>query len=240
MGRAKDLPQVRRLGTESGRRTECATERGAGGPGMARRLKNGLLVVLEGIDGAGKTTQCERLAARLRDEEWDVERLREPTDGPHGRRIRELARAGREGVTAREELDLFLEDRRENVRLNVRPALQRGAIVLLDRYYYSTIAYQGARGLDPDLIRRENEEFAPPADVLFYLAIPAELAGDRIEGNRGVERDLFEKEEYLRKVQAMFDAMQDPQLVRVDATADADAVFVQLWEKIGSRLKASA
>ena len=100
--------------------------------------------------------------------------------------------------------------------------------------------YRGARGLDPDLIRRENEEFAPPADVLFYLAIPAELAGDRIEGNRGAERDLFEKEEYLRKVQAMFDAMQDPQLVRVDATADADAVFVQLWEKIGSRLKASA
>jgi dTMP kinase len=69
-------------------------------------------------------------------------------------------------VSPREELDLFLEDRRQHVRERIAPALERGAIVLMDRYYYSTIAYQGARGLDPVEIRRLNEAFAPPADVL--------------------------------------------------------------------------
>ncbi len=203
---------------------------------MARRLKKGLLIVLEGIDGAGKSTQCERLAERLRGEGWDVERLREPTDGPWGRRIRELARSGREDVSPREELDLFLEDRRQHVRERIAPALERGAIVLMDRYYYSTIAYQGARGLDPTEIRGLNEAFAPSADVLFYLTIPAEWAGLRIEQQRGDQRDLFEKEDYLRRVKAEFDAMTDPQMVRIDATADADAVFAALWQALEPRL----
>ncbi len=201
-----------------------------------RRLKKGCLVVLEGIDGAGKTTQCEWLAQSLRGEGWDVERLREPTSGPYGRRIRELAKSGLEELTIEEELDLFLKDRRENVRLNIRPALKRGAIVLLDRYYYSTIAYQGARGLDPDEIRRRNEEFAPPADLLLYLSIPAEMAGERIEDGRGAKRDLFEKEEHLRKVKALFDKMKDPQLVTVDATADPDMVFAGIRMEIGRYL----
>ncbi len=205
---------------------------------MARRLKKGLLVVLEGIDGAGKSTQCERLAERLRSEGWDVERLREPTDGPWGRRIRELARSGREDVSPREELDLFLEDRRQHVCERIAPALDRGAVVLMDRYYYSTIAYQGARGLDPVEIRRLNEAFAPPADLLLYLTIPAEWAGQRIEQQRGDQRDLFEKEDYLRRVKAEFDAMTDAQMVRIDATADADAVFAAIWQALEPRLAA--
>ena len=96
--------------------------------------------MIEGIDGAGKTTQCERLTAELAAEGWDVERLVEPSRGPYGRRIRELARSGREDLDPAEELELFLRDREENVRENIQPALDRGAIVLMDRYYYSTIA----------------------------------------------------------------------------------------------------
>ncbi|NQU42245.1 dTMP kinase, partial [bacterium] len=79
--------------------------------GLTRRLTTGKLIVVEGIDGAGKTTQCERLVEALRAHGWDVERLREPTDSPYGRRIRELARSGRDEVTVDEELDLFIQDR---------------------------------------------------------------------------------------------------------------------------------
>jgi dTMP kinase len=205
---------------------------------MSRTTPGGLLVVIEGIDGAGKSTQCARIVEWLASEGWDVIRLREPTDGPFGRRIRELARSGRENITPDEELNLFVEDRRENVRDNIRPALERGAIVVLDRYYYSTIAYQGANGMDPVAIRNMNEAFAPPADVLLYLTIPAELAAERIEKGRGQARDLFESTEYLRKVKDGFDAMTDPQMVRIDATADADTVFAQSREAIAKALEA--
>lgn len=198
------------------------------GPVCARRTgrrRQGCLVAVEGIDGAGKTTQCARLARALQERGWDVVGLREPTEGPYGRRIRELARSGRENVSVREEFELFLRDREENVRVNIRPALRRGAVVVLDRYYYSSIAYQGARGLDPDFIRRENEKIAPLADLVILLTIPVEWIGRRIEGARNQARDLFEKEDYLRRVKDLFDQMQDPQIVRIDATADEDVVF---------------
>jgi dTMP kinase len=204
---------------------------------MLKIVPKGALIVLEGIDGAGKTSQCEYLERRLREKGWDVLGLREPTDGPCGRRIRELARAGRDGVSPREELDLFLQDRRENVERNVRPALRRGAIVLLDRYYYSTIAYQGARGIDPSFIRSENEKFAPPADLLIYLTIPVEMAATRIEESRKESRNLFEAEPYLRKVKALFDAMTDAQLVRVDGTADAQTVAQRIWATVRTFLE---
>lgn len=197
---------------------------------MARRLEKGHLIVIEGIDGAGKTTQCVRLVEHLQACGLDAKRLREPTDGPFGRRIRQQATTGR--VSALEELDLFIQDRRENVEKNIRPALNAGTVIVMDRYYYSTIAYQGARGLDPADIRRQNELFAPPADLLLYLRIPAELAKSRIEGERGTERDLFEKEDYLRLVQEQFDAMTDPQLLRIDGTLPPDAVFKQITEEV--------
>ena len=110
--------------------------------------------------------------------------------------------------------------------------MKRGQIVLMDRYYYSTIAYQGALGLNPKSIREKNEEFAPPADLLLYLQIPASLAKSRIEGNRKDACDLFEREEYLEKVQALFDAMPDQQMERIDATQKSEAVFDALYNAV--------
>lgn len=199
---------------------------------MLKKITDGRLIVLEGIDGSGKTTQCRRLADTLKKEGWDVVVLREPTDGPHGKKIRELAAAGRDQISPEEELDLFLKDRQENVKKNIQPALKRGQIVLMDRYYYSTIAYQGALGLSPQSIREKNEEFAPPADLLLYLQIPAELAKNRIEGNRKDACDLFERQEYLEKVKGLFDAMTDPQMERIDASQDAETVFNALYEAV--------
>ena len=91
-------------------------------------------------------------------------------------------------LTPEEELALFLKDRRENVARNIRPALRAGRIVVLDRYYFSTIAYQGAKGLDPERIRRLNERFAPKPDLVFILDLGAGDGLARIAGREGQRR----------------------------------------------------
>src|SRR5262245_42547095 len=94
----------------------------------------GILIVVEGIDGAGKSTQVRRIAEALRAVGETVVQSREPTDGPWGRKIRESAVSGR--MSLADELHAFVEDRREHVAGVIRPALDRGEIVVLDRYYY--------------------------------------------------------------------------------------------------------
>ena len=111
-------------------------------------MNRGRLIAFEGIDGSGKSTQLVALEAALRADGRDVVSTREPTDGSWGRRIRAMARSGAR-VEAAEELRWFVEDRREHVASLIRPALAAGRVVLTDRYYLSTVAYQGARGLDP-------------------------------------------------------------------------------------------
>src|SRR5512137_250225 len=124
---------------------------------------HGLLIVLEGIDGSGKTTQAQALLRRLRRRGRRAVFFREPTRGRWGREIKRLA-ARADSLTPEEELKLFVEDRRENVEKNLRPALAAGKVIVLDRYYFSTIAYQGAKGIDTRRIRRMNEAFAIPPD----------------------------------------------------------------------------
>ena len=127
----------------------------------------GHLIILEGIDGTGKSTQAKLLANSLRDQGHRVVLSREPTDGACGRRLRESATTGR--LSPEEELQLFHQDRREHVETLIEPSLHGGEIVILDRYYFSTMAYQGVRGFDPQEIRRVNEEFAPQPDLLLLL-----------------------------------------------------------------------
>jgi len=115
--------------------------------------EKGRLFVIEGIDGAGKSTQVRLLLRKLRARGIDAVSFREPTRGRWGREIRVKAKqAG--SLTPERELELFLRDRQENVAKRIRPALERGRVILMDRYYFSTVAYQGAKGLDPARIRR--------------------------------------------------------------------------------------
>ena len=95
------------------------------------RLCRGLLIVFEGIDGAGKTTQVRLLDERLRRAGYDVVCLKEPTEGPWGQKLRQLAQHGRQQVSPATELEWFLQDRREDVEHNIQPALARGQIVVL-------------------------------------------------------------------------------------------------------------
>ncbi len=183
-----------------------------------RRVPGGLLVAFEGIDGAGKTTQAKAAVEELRRRGYDAIYLREPTDGPHGRRLRELMAHGRGSVCPQEEFELFLADRKDDVQQNIRPALERGQIVCIDRYYLSSMAYQGALGLDPEKIRKANEEFAPQPDVILYFRVPPEIGAQRIRASRIGGQDHFEHQTYLEKVAAIFENMDFPQMVCLDAT----------------------
>ena len=102
-------------------------------------MNGGRLIVFEGLDGCGKSTQIEHLARALREAGGDALVTCEPTDGAWGRRLREMAR-GSEPVAAEEEMRWFVEDRREHVAQVLAPALEAGRIVLTDRYYLSSVA----------------------------------------------------------------------------------------------------
>ena len=201
------------------------------------RLREGVLLAFEGIDGAGKTTQARRLEATLRETGYPVLYTREPTTGPTGQKIRRLIAAGRGTLRPEEELDLFLRDREEHVAAVIRPALARHEVILLDRYYFSTMAYQGALGLDPEMIRRVNEAFAPQPHLTFVLDLPPAAGLDRIRGGRAAAPDTFEREEYLERVRALFAALSGPDILHLDATQSADVVAARIQDAASALLR---
>lgn len=189
-------------------------------------MKKGLLIVFEGIDGSGKSTQARRLVRKLRALGYGVVSLREPTRGKWGRAIKRRAKT--EGsLTPEEELDLFVKDRREDVRKNIRPALAAKKIAVLDRYYFSTIAYQGGKGIDPARIRRLNESFAVEPDLVFILDIEAGRGLDRIRGRKSKDL-LFERETYLVRVRAIFNGFRGRRFRHLDAARPKDELSAEI------------
>jgi dTMP kinase len=198
---------------------------------MLFRMGNkGLLIVFEGIDGSGKTTQAKTLLRGLRARGIAAVFFREPTGGRWGREIRRKA-IRRDSLTPGEELELFVKDRREDVAKNLGPALAAGKVVVLDRYYLSTIAYQGAKGLDPGRIRRMNETFAPKPDLVFILDVEAGTGLSRI-GDRKRKEELFEREDYLDKVRELFNGFRGRKIIHIDGTGDRKTISAVILEKV--------
>jgi dTMP kinase len=175
-------------------------------------MSQGLFIVIEGIDGTGKSTQAKRLAEWFRSRGREVVLSREPTDGPWGKKLRESATTGR--LSPEDELECFLNDRREHVEMTIKPALADGKVVILDRYYFSTMAYQGARGFDPAEIRRRNEAFAPQPDLLLILELSIESAHGRI-GSRGDTVNEFEQRDTLTRCREIFLSLRNEPFARV-------------------------
>ena len=161
------------------------------------------MIAFEGIDGTGKSTQCRMLGEFLSGKGISNISFPEPTKGEWGLKIRRLLSQGRNGVSPEEELEWFLNDRKEDVELNINPALKAGKVVLMDRYYYSTAAYQGALGFDPQKIRKDNEKFAPLPDRVLIFHNSPEKSLQRIEFSRE-KKSAFEKRDYLIDVQNIF------------------------------------
>ena len=198
-------------------------------------MNAGRLIAFEGLDGCGKSTQVERLVRALRAAGHEVVATAEPTRGEWGRRVREMARRG-ESVAPEEELRWFVEDRREHVAEVVRPALEAGRVVVTDRYYLSTVAYQGARGLDWRRILADSEAEFPAPDLVLLLEIEPEAGLARVHGRGAALEPVFEDTERLRRVAGIFVALDLPQLERVPAGGSPDEVEALLRERVARRL----
>jgi dTMP kinase len=200
-----------------------------------KRIPGGFLVAFEGIDGAGKTTQAKAVQDELQRLGYEAVYLREPTDGPIGQKLRQVMVSGR--PEPMEEFRLFLADRTEDVEENIRPGLERGAAVCIDRYYISSIAYQGALGLDPEMIRLENEKIAPKPDLILYFRIPVEESLARIRSSRESGQNLFEKKQYQERVYAQFEAMRLPNMVTIDAMRDQQQLQDEIVDLVISAVR---
>ena len=197
-------------------------------------MSKGTFIVIEGIDGTGKSTQAKRLGEWYEAQGREVVLSFEPTKGPWGTKLRESMTAGR--LNAEEELELFIKDRRQHVEELIQPALDAGKVVILDRYYFSTMAYQGARGFDPQAIRERNEAFAPRPDLLLILDLDVDTAHQRI-GRRGDSTNEFEQRDTLTKCREIFLSLKDEDFVRViDSNAEMDVVTSRIREAVSRSL----
>ncbi|MCI5220259.1 MAG: dTMP kinase [Candidatus Electrothrix sp. LOE2] len=199
-------------------------------------MESGMLVAFEGIDGTGKSTQLQSLANFLTEQGLPVITTYEPTDSRYGRRIRELYR-NRSSCTPEEELNLFVEDRRLHVNELIRQGLAAGKIILTDRYYYSTAAYQGAAGMDTAEIFARNS-FAPVPDLVLLLTMDPEISLARIREGRGEELNDFEQLDQLRKVADHFAAFDDPCIARIDAAQAPEKVQEDIRRTVQDRFPA--
>jgi dTMP kinase len=176
-------------------------------------IPGGVLVAVEGIDGAGKTSIATMLS-------------KEPTGLRWGTELRRSASEGR--LTLARETELFELDRREHVERSIRPALHEGNIVILDRYYWSTAAYQGSRGGDYSDIINRNQSFAPIPDLVMLLDVDAGIGVGRIR-KRGEDPNLFEGLESLAEARKIFLnlASSNPKSLILDAEQPLRAVGAQ-------------
>lgn len=206
----------------------------------------GLFITLEGGDGAGKTTQAELLEAWLAERGHEVVRTREPGGTRLGVEVRRLLLHGGDeigAVDARAEALLYAADRAQHVAKVVRPGLERGAVVVQDRYIDSSLAYQGAgRVLDVDDVRRLSEwatEALVP-DLTVLLDIDPDTAAERRRA-RGGEADRLEAEaaEFHAAVRAGFRGLAQAEPDRflvLDAARPADELNAQIIARVSSLL----
>ena len=175
-----------------------------------------MFIVFEGIDGCGKSTQAKMLAEWLESRGFLVLLTVEPTKTKLGAYIREIL-AGKEAVDPAAFALLFTADRYEHLATEILPALDDGKIVICERYYYSTIAYQAAQGVDRPWLFEMNK-YATNPNLVIFIDVKPKVAVTRKTGE-----EIFEERVFLEKVYSEYVKFADMQ--RVDGSKDAQAVF---------------
>jgi dTMP kinase len=145
-----------------------------------------------------------------------------------------MLRSG-ETLPAEEELRWFFEQRREHVRELVEPSLARGCVVLCDRYFLSTVAYQGARGLDPEQILTDSEAEFPVPDVVLLLELPAGEGLSRVRARGGPREPAFEEEARQARVAEILARLDRPYLERIDAAEGPEVVHARVLAALSRR-----
>ena len=212
-------------------------------------MSKGLFVSFEGTEGCGKSTQVELLAQRLRSLGHVVRLHREPGGTPIGEEIRHTLKHSphNQAMTAEAELLLMNASRAQLVREVIRPALAAGEIVLCDRFYDSTIAYQGY-GRELDLAQVKSiVEFAvggTKPDLTLFLHVPAEVSAERLRSRQSTlpfVRDRIEEADrkFFERVAHGYEviAAGEPQRIKpVNGAQPLVAVCGQIWEIVQPRL----
>ncbi|WP_309707862.1 dTMP kinase [Armatimonas sp.] len=191
------------------------------------RIPGGLLVAVEGIDGAGKTSVATLLAQFCGERGIGCVLSKEPTGLRWGTELRRSASEGR--LTLERELELFELDRQDHVQRSILPGLKEGNVVILDRYYWSSAAYQGSRGADFNSIIAKNESFAPRPNLTILLDIDTQTGINRIL-NRGDKPNLFETKDSLEKAREIFSNLSkmNPDTSKIDSSVSLREVQSQV------------
>ena len=191
-----------------------------------RSMKKGFFIVLDGIDGSGKTVHSKVLCEQLRNLKYDAVYTTEPSNSPIGQFIEQkLLRENK--VAPQIEALLFAADRFHHLTFEVIPMLDANKIVVSDRYVYASLAYQGAQELDLDWIKNINY-FAIKPDLALYLDVPAERGLARKKGRSTLEVLELEKkvrQQYLGLVTA-------GELIKIDSDRNFNVVRREITEKV--------
>ncbi len=186
-----------------------------------KKESRGVFVVLDGIDGCGKTFHSKVLRDELQTRGFNTVCTAEPSNGAVGKFIRSILLT--EKVPPEVEALLFAADRFEHLRREIMPNLEKGRIVVCDRYLYSSLAYQGAQGVDLDWIKAINN-FALKPDIAFYLDVPPDVGLGRIRRKRSVLENhalqMRVREKYLEFTRLgdmiMVDSNRPVEIVKTD------------------------
>ena len=210
-------------------------------------MSRGLFITFEGSEGCGKSTQVQRLAARLGKSGAEFILTREPGGTPIGEKIRDLLQFAPESAAMQPETELLLFEasRSQLVREVIEPALKRGALVISDRFYDSTTVYQGvARRLDPEVVAQLNQ-FAVGAcrpDLTFILNVDVETARARmlrrVRPVTAPDRMEQEPTEFYERVCVAYRelAAREPERVRlIDGARSPDETEAEIWQLLSGK-----
>jgi dTMP kinase len=206
----------------------------------------GVFIVLEGIDGAGTTTQSQALAEFLRTRGEQAVVTSQPSDGPIGRLIRQVLKGQLETVLpdgTTEPIDpdtialLFAADRLNHLKAEVIPNLAKGVHVICDRYVVSSLVYQGVE-VDLDFVLQINRQALHP-DLMFFVKVDPEVAMCRIDDSRE-ERERFENLPFQREVAANYErelqAYRACPVIEVDGEMAIDDVTKVICHRVAETL----
>ena len=192
----------------------------------AQKVQGGIFIVFEGIDGSGKSTQSKMLKKHLEKKSYKTFLTQEPSNSAIGKLIKKSINSGKKNISSEAIALLFAADRAEHIK-KIKRELEKGKSVICDRYYYSSLAYQGASGLSLSWLMEINK-FAIKPSIAFYLDIPPEKALERIKKRK--TKSYFEKLSFLSNVRKIYKQLcrEHEELFEIDASKGREEVHREI------------